>query len=104
MKCKQREYTKRFPAELNNAFFSFSLIEKSAEVTSPTQSFTRDQSVLAYYSIGALLGGEWCRANLTFDHCLKEDYVWVSFIDYGQWTQGNGFKKSYPGLRRIIAP
>ena len=70
--------------EINNAFLSLiEKLQKSAEVASPIQSFTRDQSVLAYYSFGAGSGGEWCRANLTFDQCPKEDYVWVSFIDYG---------------------
>ena len=70
--------------ELNNAFLSLiEKLQKSAEVASPIKSFTKHQSVLAYYSFGAGSGGEWCRANLTFDQCPKEDYVWVSFIDYG---------------------
>ena len=70
--------------EINNAFLRLiKKLQKSADVASPVQSFTRGQPVLAYYSFGAGLDGEWCRAILTSELCQKEDYLWVSFIDYG---------------------
>ena len=70
--------------EINRAFLRLTeKLSKSADVASPVQSFTRGLPVLAYYSYGAGSEGEWCRANLTSEQCLKDDYVWVFFVDYG---------------------
>ena len=70
--------------EINRAFLRLTeKLKKSAAVASIVQSFTRGLPVLAYYSYGAGSDGEWCRASLTSEQCLKDDYVWVFFVDYG---------------------
>ena len=70
--------------EINRAFLRLTeKLKKAADVASLVQSYTRGRPVLAYYSYGAGSDGEWCRANLTSEQCLKDDYVWVFFVDYG---------------------
>ena len=42
--------------KINSCLSLIEKLQKSVEVASPIQSFTRYQSVLAYYSVGAGLG------------------------------------------------